>query len=63
MLTRRKKRRKSKRKRRGVITRCSSKDSLMLSRKEALNSNKIVSKVSKMAELLVPILLSYLYKK
>jgi hypothetical protein len=42
MLTRRRKRRKSKRKRREVITRCSSKDSLMLSRKEALNSNKIV---------------------
>jgi hypothetical protein len=41
MLTRRRKRRKSKRKKREVITRCSSKDSLMLNRKEALNSNKI----------------------
>jgi hypothetical protein len=41
MLTRRKKKRKSNRKKRGVITRCSLKDSLMLNRKEALSSNKI----------------------
>jgi hypothetical protein len=42
MLTKRRKRRKSKRKKRGVITRCSSRLSLMLNRKEALSSNKIV---------------------